>query len=125
MDFTLKEDLFNGILNLLWIVLTYGYIPHILLGFSLIFLFFTLLMIGTEYRVIRFLIMDKYYFFRNFMYYWVIEKIRFAKSYYMTIKFSFSHYNIYAWVILSAGLLLVVLFVVVLYTWTKNLSLGQ
>jgi len=81
MDFAFNKDLFMAILNFVWLILTYGYIPHILMVFCISVTVMYLIILILQWQVIRYVVTDKYYFLKGYLYFWSLEKYYFIKSY--------------------------------------------
>jgi hypothetical protein len=79
MDYSFSKNLFLACFNLLWNILSYGYVGLILsIIFSLCAILYFIILI-KNYKIILFLIKDKFSFLKNYIYLWVSEKINFIK----------------------------------------------
>ena len=117
MDFTLSEDLFMAILNLIWIVVTYGYIPHILFTFAVLVSVFYFLILLSFYREIKFILIDKYYFMKGYLYFWSLEKYHFTKSYIRAYYYIMKEWDSSIWIALIIGVVFTFLIVYLVFDY--------
>ncbi len=102
-----EEGLFFTMFYYLWNFFTWGFIPHIVLFFFSILVIFFLLIIIKDFKIIRYVVKDKYLFIKYFLYDFILEKIYFMKSYYITIKWKISNWDWYVWAITISLILII------------------
>jgi|SRR6056297_1670619 len=108
MDFSFKEDLFLATINLLWVILTYGWVSEIIFVCFLIAGLIIFISLLFKKNVIWWILKDKYSIAKSYLVLWTIGKIIFLKGYFYVIKFQFRYYNWRLWVIIIIALVVIV-----------------
>ena len=109
---------FYDIKVFLWNILTFGYLPHILFVVGVLFLFFNLFYLFSFYRIIKHSTKDKVFFFKFFVFHFIVQKYYFLKYY---IDTSLDYYNRRkVFVILGTALIIVILTIYILIMFLKT-----
>jgi len=80
-----KTDLIFNISLFFWNILTFGYIPHILITICIIAVVFTIVFLLTNTRLFSFLIRDRIKFAKQYSYTFIYQKVTFAKNFFKII----------------------------------------
>lgn len=104
-----EEGFFFTIFFYMWEFLTWGYIAEIIFFlFCVLSLFFALIVLAN-WRVISYMIREKYLFVRYFLYDFIMQKIMFLKSYYITVRWQLDKWNWQFWIIVIVITLIVII----------------
>lgn len=119
LDFNFVDNPIKALVNVIFNIMTWGWIAEIFLGILIIMWIFVFTILIIERKKIKFLIKDKYYFLKAYLYYYLIEKIRYLKSYYYEIAFRFQHWDTRMWIITILILILFFGFLYLLFALTN------
>jgi len=106
-----EGDVFFTIFSWAFEVITWGWIAEILLAIVLIICFLFLALILKEFKVIKFIFKDKFYFLKAFLYYYLMEKFNFIRHYWSLVKFNVADWSPYFVIIMSVAVILVGFFI--------------
>lgn len=119
LDFNFVDNPIKALVNVIFNIMTWGWIAEISLGILVIMWLFVFAILILERKKIKFLIKDKYYFLKAYLYYYLVEKIRYLKSYWYEIGFRFQHWDSRMWIITITILILFLAFLYFLFTLTQ------
>jgi len=108
MEFSFKEDLFYAILNLLWNILTWGWVDWAL--FILFFIIAAIIGLGllSERGVVIYILKEKYIFLKEYSYIWLRQHISFVRGYLHVLNHQKDQVNWRVWLVLFICLCIIV-----------------
>lgn len=111
LDFNFSDNPIKASINFLFNVFTWGWIAEIILICLIIGWLFLFFVIVIERKLIIYLIKDKYYYAKSYLYHYIFEKVRYIKGYWGEIAFRFQHWDSRMWTITILLLILFIMFV--------------
>lgn len=109
-----RRDYIFIILEYLWKVITFKYVPHVLFTISVIMLFLTFVFMFKNMSVTRFLIKDKLRFMKQYIYSFVKQKYLFLLSFFKEVYKVLDKVKI-AYIVVS----IILIIVIAVYLFTK------